>query len=600
MSTKYFKNFQGKYFKSFSYFYHRLGYRIFIGMALSISVGILDGFGLAMFLPLLQMIDDPNSVDSEGLGNFQFLVEGMQNIGLSLNLVSILMVMSVFFILKGLAQYINSLYDVNLRQFFVKTIRINLSNALTQMSYKAFVTSDAGRIQNTMSGEVMRISKAYVSYFGAFQQIVLVSVYMAFAFSVDAKFALLISIGGGLTNFIFKRIYEATKKSSTRLTTGLNYYQGLILQYVGNFKYLKATGYLREYNGKLINSIKYIEENHRKIGQLGSVVSAIREPVLILVVSTVILIQVNLLNGALGTILISLLFFYRALSALILMQTYYNDFLGVSGSMDNLTSFEQELEDSKENDGKEKIKKFCHSIELQDAGFEYSGNVIFKNINLKVFRNQTIAFVGESGSGKTTLINVLSGLMPLNSGKMIVDGIISEELDKEAFNRRIGYITQEPVIFNDTIFNNVTFWAEPTSENYKRFEWALKQASIDIFVQELPEKDNTLLGNNGINLSGGQKQRISIARELYKDVDILVLDEATSALDSETEEAIQKGLEKLQGKYTILIVAHRLSTVKNADRIIVLNNGEIADEGTFGELVLHSLKFKKMVELQEV
>lgn len=589
-----------KYFKSFIYFYQRLGYRIFVGMVLSISVGILDGFGLAMFLPLLQMIDDPSSVDPEGIGNFGFLLEGMENLGLNLNLLSVLMAMSIFFILKGVAQYINSLYDVNLRQFFVKTIRINLSNALTRMSYKSFVQSDAGRIQNTMSGEVMRISKAYVSYFGAFQQIVLVVVYMFFAFSVDAKFALLICIGGGLTNFIFKRIYEATKKSSTRLTSGLNHYQGLILQYVSHFKYLKATGYLKDYNNKLIESIKYIEEHHRKIGQLGSVVSAIREPVLILVVSSVILIQVNLLSGALGTILISLLFFYRALSALILMQTYYNDFLGVSGSMENLTSFEKELEDAEEVDGSEKVLHFKEAIELENASFKYSESEILKNINLRIRRNQTTAFVGESGSGKTTLINILSGLMPVSCGQMKIDGMDVREINMSSFNRRIGYITQEPVIFNDSIFNNISFWSEPTKENYDKFDWAIRQASIKAFIDELPDKENTKLGNNGINLSGGQKQRISIARELYKDVDILVLDEATSALDSETEEAIQKGLEELQGKYTILIVAHRLSTVKNADRIIVMNNGEIAGEGRFSELVLNSSKFQKMVELQEV
>lgn len=589
-----------KYFKSFIYFYHRLGYRIFVGMALSISVGILDGFGLAMFLPLLQMIDDPSSVDPEGVGNFGFLLEGMENIGLSLNLFTVLLTMSIFFILKGIAQYINSLYDVNLRQYFVKTIRINLSNALTRMSFKSFVQSDAGRIQNTMSGEVMRISKAYVSYFGAFQQIVLVAVYMSFAFSVDAKFALLICIGGGLTNFIFKRIYEETKKSSTRLTSGLNHYQGLILQYVSHFKYLKATGYLKDYNNKLIDSIKYIEENHRKIGQLGSVVSAIREPVLILVVSSVILIQVSILNGALGAILISLLFFYRALSALILMQTYYNDFLGVSGSMDNLTNFEKELEASKETEGEADIIKFNQAIELINASFEYSESVILKNINLTVPRNQTTAFVGESGSGKTTLINILSGLMPVTYGEMKIDGRDAREININSFNRRIGYITQEPVIFNDSIFNNVSFWAEPSAENYAKFEWAIRQASIKMFLESLPEKENTLLGNNGINLSGGQKQRISIARELYKDVDILVLDEATSALDSETEEAIQRGLEDLQGKYTILIVAHRLSTVKNADRIIVMSDGEIAGEGHFSELVMNSTKFQKMVELQEV
>lgn len=589
-----------KYFSNFTYFYKILKYRIFISVFLSIGVGVLDGFGLAMFLPLLQMVGDSSMVESEGLGKLGFLLEGMESIGLSPNLLTILMIMSLFFILKGIVQYVNSIYGVILKQFFVKSLRINLSDALSKMSFKAFAMSDAGRIQNTMSGEVMRISKAYLGYFGAFQQVVMVIVYMLFAFFIDSRFAILICIGGGLTNFIYKTIYKATKVSSRKLTRGLNFYQGLILQFVTYFKYLKATGYIKKYNHKLKNSINNIEEHNRRIGKLNSIVNAIREPILIIVVSIVILVQVNLLNGTMGTILISLLFFYRALSALMQMQTHYNDFLGVSGSMDNMTLFEQELKVAEEIDGQIKLEKFNKAIELKNVGFEYSGIEILKDINLNIIKNQTIAIVGESGSGKTTLINILSGLMPVSFGELLIDGVNSINLNKESFQRRIGYITQEPVIFSDTIFNNISFWAEPTLDNYERFEWAMHQASIDLFVSELPDKENTMLGNNGINLSGGQKQRISIARELFKNVDILVLDEATSSLDSETEEAIQKGIEDLRGKYTILIVAHRMSTIKNADRIIVLNNGEIVDEGSFSELVLHSIKFKKMVELQEV
>jgi ABC-type multidrug transport system fused ATPase/permease subunit len=217
---------------------------------------------------------------------------------------------------------------------------------------------------------------------------------------------------------------------------------------------------------------------------------------------------------------------------------------------------------------------------------------------LEIHKNETIAFVGESGSGKTTLINIISGLLPVTSGKMLIDGIDSKDLNKNSYSRRVGYITQEPVVFTDTIFNNISFWAEPTAENYQRFEWALQQASLTDFIQSLPEKENTVIGHNGVNLSGGQKQRISIARELFKEVDILVLDEATSALDSETEEAIQRGIDQLHGKYTILVVAHRLSTIKNADRIIIMDKGEIVEEGAFKELVQKSLKFQKMVELQ--
>ena len=596
----YFKKISDKYFYSFMYFYRRLRHRIFIRMGLSISVGIMDGLGIAMFLPLLQMAGDDSSVDPEGLGRLSFLISGLDTLGLSLNLITILGIMSFFFLLKGIAQYSNSMYDVFLRQRFMRMLRINLSDLLSKMSYKAFIVSDAGRIQNTLSGEVMRISKAYQSYFGGFQQVIMVIVYISFAFFIDANFALLICIGGGLTNFIYKKLYEGTKRSSKQLTRDTNYYQGLILQFVTNFKYLKATRFIMDYNGKLKDSIKDIEENNRKIGQLNSVVISIREPILILVVSAVILIQVSLLGGELGTILISLLFFYRALAALILLQTFYNEYLSVSGSMENMTSFEKELQAHQEKEEGKMNRTFTEVLELKDAGFKYSEKKILQNINLKILKNKTTAFVGGSGSGKTTLINILTGLMPLNEGEMLVDGINIKTINMENFGRRIGYITQEPVIFNDTLFNNISFWAEPTPENYLRYNRAVKQAYIKDFIDQLPEKENTLLGNNGVNLSGGQKQRISIARELFKDVDILVLDEATSALDSETEEAIQKGLEELQGSYTILIVAHRLSTIKNADRIVVLNKGRIQSEGSFGELILNSSQFQKMVELQEV
>lgn len=594
------RNFFNRNFKSFAYFYKRLRNRIFIRMGLGILVGILDGFGIAMFLPLLQLADGSSSVDPEGLGKLAFLVEFIEGSGFQLNLVTVLLFMSIFFILKGLAHYVTAMYNVVLRQFFIKNIRINLSDALSRMAYTDFVKADAGRIQNTMSGEVMAISKAYQSYFGAFQQIVLIIVYLGFAFSINAKFALLICIGGGLTNFIYQKLYRSTKISSRSLTQNTNKYQGLILQFVTNFKYLKATRYIQEYNEKLKESIKSIEENNRKIGQLASIISAMREPVLIIIVSIVILAQVRLFEGALDAILISLLFFYRALAALILLQTFYNDFLGVSGSMENMQLFEGELKKSREQEGKQVIKRFQHSLELKNASFKYSGKPVLKDINLQIKKNETVALVGESGSGKTTLLNILTGLILPTSGEMFIDGVERKHIKIESYSRRIGYITQEPVIFNDTVFNNVTFWAEPKPENYTRFRWAIEQASLTNLINSLAEKEESVLGINGVNLSGGQKQRISIARELYKNVDLLVLDEATSALDSETEEAIQKGIEDLKGSYTILMVSHRLSTVKNADRIVVLNKGELVDKGSFGDLLVNSSRFQKMVELQEV
>lgn len=590
-----------RYFKNFTYFYQRLGYRVFARLGLNIAVGLLDGFGLAMFLPLLQMANDSTEgVNSDELGNLSFLVEGMTKVGLSINLPHVLFVLCLFFVFKGFAVYLSSMYEIRVKQYFVKNTRTKLTLLMSEMSYKSFVLSDAGRIQNALSAEVSKLSSAFQQYFGSVQQVVMVVVYMLFAFFVDPKFALLICIGGGLSNFIYKRIYTATEEASRKLTRGTNFYQGFIIQFVNNFKYLKATGLLKTYSKKLLGIIDYIEDSNKKMGNLGAIITGTREPLLIIIVSAVILMQVNVLGGTLGTILISLLFFYRALTALMLMQASYNGFLAVSGSLENMVNFEKELNDNREIEGEVKIEKFKNNIVLENASFSYTNLPILEDINLQIDKNQTVAFVGESGSGKTTLVNVLAGLTPLDKGKMLIDGTERKELKITSYQKRIGYITQDPVIFNDTIFNNVTFWDTYTPESYKRFEAAIRRASLEKFLLSLPEKEKTKLGNNGINLSGGQRQRVSIARELYKNIDILILDEATSALDSETERAIQDGLEELQGKYTILIVAHRLSTIKNADRIIVMSNGKIVDEGCFSELIANSTKFQKMVELQEI
>ena len=595
-----FKNFLKKNFKTFIYFYKYLRHRIFLGMGLNIGVGILDGLGLAMFLPLLELASNSDAQASGNLGKLDFLLEGLERTGLELNLFTILLVMSTFFILKGVTQYISGVYNVKVKQYFIKTLRINLSVNMARMSYKAYMNSDAGRIQNTLTGEVSRVSRAYEEYFFAFEQTITALVYIGFAFVVNPQFALLICIGGGVTNFIFKRIYTATKLASQKITTGSNFFQSLIIQFVTNFKYLKATGYINNYNRQIIEKINYIERNEFRVGKLSSFVRALREPILILTITVVILIEVTLLNGALSTIMLSLLFFYRALTAFMFIQQSYNKFLGFSGSLENMKSFQKEIRKAREIQGKGQIHKFSREIELRNVNFSYGDHQVLKEINLKIIKNKIIAFAGKSGSGKSTLINIIAGLVPPTQGELLIDGKKGQEVSLASFQKKIGYITQEPVVFNDTVFNNISLWEEPTQVNLKKCYAAMLSASISEFVEALPEKENTIIGINGVNLSGGQKQRISIARELYKDVDILILDEATSSLDSETEKIIQRSLEKLKGAYTIIVVAHRLSTIKNADRIFILSNGKIVDEGTFSDLLVNSIKFKKMVELQAV
>ena len=282
------------------------------------------------------------------------------------------------------------------------------------------------------------------------------------------------------------------------------------------------------------------------------------------------------------------------------MQQNWNSYMSVSGSLENLQDFQKELKSSKEEDGKEIFRSFTKGISLQKVDFYYGETPILKKIDLQIRKNESIALVGESGSGKTTLINLITGLLPEDGGVIQVDGQPLKSISKVTYQERIGYVSQDPVVFNDTLYNNVTLWAPKIEQNLTRFEKSMRQASLWDFTQELPKGLDTELGNNGINLSGGQKQRVSIARELFKDIDILILDEATSALDSETEKAIQESINALQGEYTLIIVAHRLATIRNVDKIALLDKGEIVDVANFENLVNKQDRFRKMVELQEL
>lgn len=591
------------YFSNFLFFHNHLKHRVFVVLILSVLGGIMDGFGLAMFLPMLEMVSsDTKEISGDQMGNLTFLIHGLQYIGLSLNLFVVLMVMLFFFIMKGFFKFIEYYSKAIYRQYFIKKIRVEVIDGLSKYGYNNFVTADIGRIQNTMSGEVSSVSQAFYFYMTVIQQGVLLLTYAVLALLANPKFAIMVLIGGILTNVIFRKLYTVTKTLSRKLTKDNHGFQSLVIQQVSQFKYLKASGQISSYSDRLIKKVGDIETSQRKIGVLNAIIQGTREPILMTVVIGVILLEVIVLGGNLGLIVLSILFFYRALNAVMGVQTSWNKFISLIGSLENVTTFIDELKKGQEVMGDKPFKSFKKSLSLKGVSFQYAGSIpTLKDINLEVKKYDTIAFVGESGSGKTTLINVLSGLLFPDSGKYLIDDEDSQLIKISDFQKKIGYITQDPVIFNDTIFNNVTFWAPPTPEAIKRFDDALKLASIYDFVKtDLPEKEATLLGNNGINLSGGQKQRISIARELFKEIDILILDEATSALDSETELSIQQNIDNLKGQFTIFIVAHRLATVKNADRVVFLKSGQIESEGTFDELKEINEDFRRMVSLQEI
>jgi subfamily B ATP-binding cassette protein MsbA len=567
-------------------------------MGLNISVGLLDGFGLVMFLPLLQMVDGSNTADVSDLGNLSFLIDGITGLGFEVNLKTVLIFMLIFFILKGGARFLESYYRTVVQNYFVRSLRIKSIYFLRDFSYKSFVNSDSGRIQNTLSGEVGRVAGASNSYFMTMQSAIMVLVYSVLAFMANPQFAVMVFIGGVLSNFIFNTINKRTITASRKITREGHDFQGLLIQKVSFFKYFKATGLIDLYSEKLKDRIVSIDLNNRKIGFYGAILYATREPLIMIVAVSVILLQTIVFGQSLGLIILSLLFFYRALTYLMTLQTFYNTFLTSSGALENMQDFLEELDNNKDVNGGGSFNQLKDSIILDNISFSYGRKPVLNNIHLTINKNESIALVGESGSGKTTLINLLTGLIQADSGDILIDGKSIGSLDIKSLQHRIGYITQEPVIFSDSVFNNVTFWAEKNETNLKHFWDALERAHIAEFIKQLPDGEDSLLGTNGILVSGGQKQRISIARELYKDIDILIMDEATSALDSESEKIIQENIDDLKGKITLIIVAHRLATIKNVDRVVLLSDGRIIGANGFRDLVEISPVFKRMVELQ--
>ncbi|MBB6681543.1 ABC transporter ATP-binding protein [Aequorivita sp. 609] len=589
-----------EYASNFSFFYKYLGKRVYTALLLSMLMSLLDALGLSMFLPLFEVISNDGNIDLSGMGKLAVVVETIKGFGITLTITKIIGVMLLVFILKGMVKYLCSVYIIVLQQSFIRKMRLFLLRGLNQISFKKFMLADSGRIQNTLSGEVDRVANAFMTYFGTIRNALMALIYLIFAFLINPGFALLVIIFSVISHFLFRLVYSRTRLASKELTTQNHIFQGQIIQHVTHFKYLRSTGVIDKFSRKLEETIFAIEESRKRLGMLRSIGGAVVEPAIIIILCIVLWIQFNYFGGTLGTAFVSLLFFYRALTSLIGLQALWNSFLGVSGSIDNIEEFGQELEESKLEDVSREFDHFQTEINISNLSFYYGSEAILKSLNLKIFKNETIAFVGESGSGKTTLTSVITGILKPQEGEINVDSIPLNEFKSKTYQRRIGYVSQDPVIFDDTLFNNITLWDHKTPETEKRFKESLKKASLESFVQELNLRDKTLLGNNGINLSGGQKQRVSIAREMYKDIDILILDEATSALDSETEKAIQESIEALQGRYTLIIVAHRLSTIKNVDRIVFMDKGRIVDVDTFGNLMQKQERFKRMVELQEL
>lgn len=313
-----------------------------------------------------------------------------------------------------------------------------------------------------------------------------------------------------------------------------------------------------------------------------------------------ILICVSLISKTLGieSALIIYSYHYQILYTADIIESVYEILKQFNLSANRIFGVLEENEFNKEVFGNKKLKNFNGNIEFRNVSFSYEDNIpVLKDLSLKIDANQTVGFVGPSGAGKSTIFNLISAINKVDSGEILFDGINISELDKESIRGNLSVISQNAYIFNMSIMENLKI--VKSNATNKEVKEACRLACLDDFIESLPNKYNTIVGEGGVTLSGGQRQRLAIARALLLKTEILLFDEATSALDNRTQSKIQEAISNLKGEYTILIIAHRLSTVINADKIFVIVDGAVEEEGTHSYLIKNSKTYNKLYDKEK-
>ncbi len=293
-------------------------------------------------------------------------------------------------------------------------------------------------------------------------------------------------------------------------------------------------------------------------------------------------------TGDFGSIIVAI---YLMFSPIKKLGEAYSSLQEARASIERIDTL---LNIEREKEGNKKIDGFKRSIVFENVSFTFPGNntQVLSDVNLEIQHGEVIAIVGRSGVGKSTLVDLIPKFYIPSGGTLTIDGINIHDIEIHSLREQIGIVSQDIILFNDTVKENIAFGKSGVSE--ADIVEAARMAYADEFIQQLPEKYNTVIGDRGLKLSGGQRQRLSIARAILKNPPVLILDEATSSLDSVSEALVQKALDTLMKGRTTIVIAHRLSTIKHADRIMIIENGKIADIGNHEELIVKNLTYREL------
>jgi subfamily B ATP-binding cassette protein MsbA len=514
----------------------------------------------------------------------------------------IILILTVFF-LKNIFNYLAMYFITFLRNGTLKDIRNELYDKTIELPLSYFSEKRKGDIMARLGTDVLEIQHSFLSILELlFREPLTIIFTILFMLTISVKLTLFVFIFIPISGIIISLIGKSLKRKSDKVQKEQGYFLSLLEESLGGLKVIKGFNMEGFFNKKFQDSTKRFFHFSNSLLNRTNLAKPTSEFLGIGVIGVLLWFggRMVLVDGSLESeqFLTFMGLAYNILTpAKAISKASYSVKKGNAAAerVLEILNTVSPLEDKPNAITK---TDFTESVVLNNISFKYDDQLVLKNFSLNVPKGKSVALVGQSGSGKSTIANLVTRFYDVNEGNITIDGEDIRNLSKHSLRGLTGLVTQDSILFNDTIKNNILLGKQDSTD--EEVIDALKVANAWEFVKDLPQGIDTNIGDSGNKLSGGQKQRLSIARAVLKNPPIMILDEATSALDTESERLVQVALENMMKNRTSIVIAHRLSTIQNADQIVVMNKGEIAEQGSHQELLAKNSIYKKLVDMQSI